>query len=93
MNVVLIAIDTLRADALSCYGNARPTSPNLDALAGDGVLFENFYSVGNCTHPGFTAMLSGMYPESTGVVSHWTRLHCDALGHVPRVHGRRQPLD
>ena len=74
MNVVLIAIDTLRADALSCYGNARPTSPNLDALAGDGVLFENFYSVGNCTHPGFTAMLSGMYPESTGVVSHWTRV-------------------
>jgi arylsulfatase A-like enzyme len=72
MNVVLIAIDTLRADALSCYGNAKPTSPNLDALASRGTLFENFYSVGNCTHPGFTAMLTGMYPESTGVVSHWT---------------------
>jgi len=72
MNVLLIAIDTLRSDALSCYGNPRPTSPNLDRLAVGGTLFENFYSVGNCTHPGFTAMLSGMYPESTGVVSHWT---------------------
>ena len=72
MNVLLIAIDTLRSDALSCYGNPRPTSPNLDRLAAGGTLFENFYSVGNCTHPGFTAMLSGMYPESTGVVSHWT---------------------
>lgn len=74
MNVLLIAIDTLRSDALSCYGNPRPTSPNLDLLAAGGTLFENFYSVGNCTHPGFTAMLSGMYPESTGVVSHWTRV-------------------
>ncbi len=74
VNIVLIAVDTLRADALSCYGNPKPTSPNIDRLARRGFLFENFYSVGNCTHPGFTSLLSGMYPESTGVVSHWTRV-------------------
>jgi arylsulfatase len=72
MNVILIAVDTMRSDALSCYGNPRATSPNIDRLAREGALFEEFYSVGNCTHPGFTSMLTGMYPESTGIVSHWT---------------------
>jgi arylsulfatase A-like enzyme len=74
MNLILIAVDTLRADALSCYGNTDLTSPEIDRLASQGTLIENFYSVGNCTHPGFTAMLSGMFPERTGVVSHWTRV-------------------
>ena len=74
MNLVFVAIDTLRADHLSCYGYARTTSPNMDALAERGALFENFFSVGNCTHPGFTAMLTGRFPESTGIISHWTRV-------------------
>jgi len=74
MNLVFVAIDTLRADHLSCYGYGRPTSSNIDAVAARGVLFEDFYSVGNCTHPGFTAMFTGMYPESTGIVNHWTRI-------------------
>ncbi len=77
MNFLFIAIDTLRADALSCYGKSEKTSPNIDRLASEGVLFENFYSVGNCTHPGFTSMLTGMYPETTGIVSHWTRVELD----------------
>ena len=74
MNIVVIAVDTLRADALSCYGNPQSTSPHIDRLASEGILFDNFYSVGNCTHPGFTSMISGMHPESTRVVSHWTRV-------------------
>jgi len=74
VNIVLIAVDTLRADALSCYGNPKPTSPHIDRLAHRGTLFENFYSVGNCTHPGFTSLASGMYPESSRVVSHWTKV-------------------
>ncbi len=77
MNVVVIAVDTMRSDALSCYGNPRPTSPNIDRLAREGAFLENFYSVGNCTHPGFTSMLTGMYPEATGIVSHWTRKSLD----------------
>jgi len=74
VNIVLIAVDTLRSDALSCYGNPKPTSPHIDRLARRGALLENFYSVGNCTHPGFTSLASGMYPESSRVVSHWTRV-------------------
>jgi len=72
MNLLFIAIDTLRADHLSCYGYSSPTSPAIDSIAGKGALFENFYAVGNSTHPGFTSMLAGMYPESTGIVGHWT---------------------
>ena len=72
MNLVFVAVDTLRSDHLSCYGYPKPTSPTIDALAQRGALFEQFFSVGNCTHPGFTAMLTGRFPESTGIVSHWT---------------------
>ncbi|MEW6359152.1 MAG: sulfatase [Planctomycetota bacterium] len=74
MNLLFIAIDTLRSDHLSCYGYPKPTSPRIDALAGRGVLFEQFHSVGNCTHPGFTAMFTGLFPESSGIVNHWTRV-------------------
>ena len=69
-NVLVIALDTTRADHLSCYGYPKRTTPHLDGLAGRGRLFEEFYGVGNCTHPGFTAMLTGLFPEGTGVVSH-----------------------
>ena len=40
-NVLLISIDTCRADYLSCYGYSSNTTPNIDAIAKDGVLFEN----------------------------------------------------
>ena len=83
MNLVFVAIDTLRADHLSCYGYPKKTSPNIDALAARGTLFEKFYSVDNCTHPGFTAMFTGMFPESTGIVSHWTLV--DLAENVPTM--------
>ena len=45
MNIICIAIDTLRTDHLSCYGYRRKTSPFLDEYAQEGVLFENFLLV------------------------------------------------
>ncbi|MCD6350999.1 MAG: sulfatase-like hydrolase/transferase, partial [Armatimonadetes bacterium] len=69
MQVVLISIDTLRADHLSCYGYPRPTSPNLDKLAAEGVLFENCIS-GSChTTPAFASMVSGQDPFHHGVIA------------------------
>ncbi len=59
MNVIFIAIDTLRADHLSCYGYPRKTSPNIDMLAADGVLFENHISCACHTNPAFTSMYTG----------------------------------
>ncbi|MGC8667430.1 MAG: sulfatase family protein [Chthonomonadales bacterium] len=59
MNILLISMDTLRADRLSCYGHFRATSPHADRLASQGVLFENFYSPHIPTFPGHTCMMTG----------------------------------
>ena len=62
MKALLISIDTLRADHLGCYGYCRPTSPAIDAIAKDGVLFENFYSQCHWTIPSFATIFTGLYP-------------------------------
>lgn len=59
-NVLLISIDTLRADHLGCYGYERDTSPRIDALAREGVLFENALSSTSWTLPAHMTMLSGL---------------------------------
>jgi arylsulfatase A-like enzyme len=59
MNVLFIAIDTLRADHLGCYGYGRPTSPHLDRLAERGVRFDQFIAPHIPTHPGYTTLFSG----------------------------------
>ena len=65
--IVLVTIDTLRADRLGCYGYDKPTSPNLDALASDGVLFERAMAPAPWTAPSMAAMITGRYPFETGV--------------------------
>ncbi len=59
-NVVLISIDTLRADHVSAYGYSRKTTPNLDALAAGGVLFEQAISSTSWTLPSHAAILTGL---------------------------------
>jgi arylsulfatase A-like enzyme/Flp pilus assembly protein TadD len=61
-NVVLISLDTCRADHLSCYGFGRKTTPNIDAIAQEGVLFENAVSPMPMTLPAHSSMLTGTYP-------------------------------
>ena len=68
MNFLFIALDTQRADHLSCYGYCRQTSPNLDALAAEGVLFENCITQTAHTMPTFTTMMTGQDPSSHGIV-------------------------
>ncbi len=58
-NIVLIALDTQRADHLGCYGYDRATSPFIDSIAAQGVLFEHCYAPNIPTHPSFTTMLTG----------------------------------
>jgi len=60
MNLVIFGIDSLRADHMSCYGYDRLTTPHIDKIAGQGVLFEDAYSPYIPTTPGYTTMLSGM---------------------------------
>jgi len=67
-NVLLISVDTLRADSLNCYGFKKYiTSPNIDALAKDGILFENCITVSPWTTPSHMSMLTSMYPSTHGI--------------------------
>jgi arylsulfatase A-like enzyme len=68
-NVLIIAIDTQRADHLSCYGYPRLTSPHLDRFASQGALFETAYSTHIPTHPGYTTMFSGKDAFAHQIVS------------------------
>ena len=66
-NVVLISIDTCRADHLSCYGHSRPTTPHIDAVARDGVLFQRAQTTNCLTLPAHCSMLTGTTPNYHGV--------------------------
>lgn len=67
-NVVLITIDTLRADHLSSYGYRRKTSPFLDSLAARGTLFSNAWAAASWTPPSMASIFTGLYPRSHGVI-------------------------
>ena len=66
-NVILITIDTVRADHLGCYGAKEIQTPTLDALAHDGILFERAISQVPLTWPSHAAILTGLYPFQNGV--------------------------
>ena len=66
-NVLLVSIDTCRADHLSCYGYKRPTTPNIDALAREGAMFKTATTPVPLTTPAHSSMLTGVYPPTHGV--------------------------
>ncbi len=65
-NVLLIIVDSLRADHLSTYGYSRETSPHLSALAAQGVLFESAIAAAPWTLPSHASMMTGLYPNQHG---------------------------
>ena len=69
-NLILIVVDTLRADYLSCYGNGFVKSPNIDKLASDGVLFENVISQSSWTLPSHATLMTSKYPIQHGALSY-----------------------
>ena len=73
-NLLLISIDTLRADHLGCYGYHRDTSPNLDRLAEQGIVFERAISQAPWTLPSHVTMLTSLYPSTHQVTGEETRL-------------------
>ena len=66
-SALLVTLDTTRADALSCYGGPAGLTPNLDALAAEGVLYENAHTVAPVTMTAHASMLTGLYPPRHGV--------------------------
>jgi arylsulfatase A-like enzyme len=74
-NVLLVSIDTLRADRLGCYGyRERASSPTIDALAGAGVLYENFITASPWTTPSHLSMLTSLHPVTHGLTSSFAEL-------------------
>ncbi|MEW6270824.1 MAG: sulfatase [Thermodesulfobacteriota bacterium] len=69
-NVLLVSIDSLRADHLGSYGYERPTSPTIDRLASEGALFEKAIAPAPWTVPSHMTMLTALPPEVHGVTSH-----------------------
>src|SRR5689334_21253603 len=67
LNLLLITIDTLRADHVGAYGAAGGTTPVLDALASTGVRFEQVQTAAPLTAPSHATILTGYYPPSHGV--------------------------
>ena len=64
-NVIVIMADDLGAEGLACYGSEIYTTPNLDRMASQGVLFRNAYTTPLCT-PTRVMLMSGLYPNRTG---------------------------
>lgn len=89
-NVVMIMTDTLRADKLSCYGFPRATTPELDALAKKGVVFERAIAPCSWTRPSMGSILTGLYPRRLGLYKEKDEIladRFDTLAEILRRHG------
>src|SRR5215471_7531266 len=64
LNLLLVTIDTLRADRLGCYGYSKIETPNLDKIARQGVLFESAVAPAPLTAPSHASMMTGLYPTA-----------------------------
>jgi len=68
-NIVLITIDALRADHLSCYGYQRTTSPVIDSIAEEGILYKNAIAPSSWTSPSVASLFTSVYPTNHGVIN------------------------
>jgi arylsulfatase A-like enzyme len=80
-NVVLVSIDTLRADELGSYGSGRDTTPALDALASTGVTFRTAISSSSWTLPSVASLMTALHPRRHG--AGWPTNRRDPLGRSP----------
>lgn len=67
-NIIFVSIDTLRANHMGSYGYWRDTSPHLDALGKENILFESTYAPSSLTAPSHASMFTSLYPLSHGVL-------------------------
>jgi arylsulfatase A-like enzyme len=88
-SIVLVTIDTLRADHVGAYGYPRPTTPHLDALAAAGARFETAYAVSSTTLPSHATLFTSRYPDEHGVLKNGLPLPADVptLAERLRAHG------
>ena len=87
-NVVLITVDTLRADRLSGYGYGRPTSPAIDRLLARGARFDQARTVEPLTNPACSSMITSLHPHEHGATRNGLRMR-PKLDSLPRELDRR----
>jgi len=78
-DVLLVTIDTLRADHVSAYGYPVPTTPNIDALAANGVLYRRAYAESSTTAPSHAVLFTGRHFRSLGVTKNGGILSADSV--------------
>ncbi|MFO8057079.1 MAG: sulfatase [bacterium] len=78
-NIIFITVDTLRADHLSGFGYERKTSPYLDSLARQGVVFKGMLSHSSNTAPSMASTFTSLYPDTIGMLSNGEKLSGDVL--------------
>ena len=90
-NVVLISVDTVRADRLGAYGYAeRPNSPHIDALLASGVSFQRAVAPRALTWPSMASVLTGLYPTGHGLIANGYEFS-DATRTLPKILGPFTP--
>lgn len=73
-NIILLTIESLRSDHIGCYGYERDTTPSIDAVASQGIVFENAYSVTSWTLTSHASIFTGLYPSAHKVTEPRDRL-------------------
>lgn len=87
-NIILISVDTLRADHLGCYGYEKDTSPNVDEFAKEGILFKNCFSHAPVTCSSCASILSGFWPHETKVFENNPfHLEVDSIAEILKDNG------
>lgn len=85
LNIILITIDTLRADHLGCYGYDSIKTPHIDGLAKDGILFSNAYSPSPLTFPSHVSIMTGQYPIQHGIQNNGTFILQDSSNTLAEI--------
>jgi arylsulfatase A-like enzyme len=78
-NVLVYLVDTLRADRLGCYGNSKPTSPRLDQMVAESVIYDGAMSTAPWTKPSVASLMTGTEPALHGVVDFMDSLPSDLV--------------
>jgi len=88
-NIILISIDTLRADALSCYGQQVDSSPNIDRLAASGVVFKKAFAPSSWTYPSMASLMTSLPPPAHAIdgTSLAIRRSYTTVAEVMKAHG------
>jgi arylsulfatase A-like enzyme len=76
-NILLITVDSFRHDHVGAYGYALPTTPNIDRIANEGIIFKNAITQGGWTSPAMISLFTSNYPSVHGVESRYDNFPCE----------------